>query len=403
MPVRQNRLLKLLSVSVAAATLAACTPKPTGPMVGEGGPDYDRPLPPGQLALRKITDPAQIPDFTAAFSNTADLRRAVERSLSYLSKPSSRNFYPYGREISHDRVVRSLEAFLALLESGLDPAEMNQAIRESFDVYTSVGWDGRGTVLFTGYYTPIFNASRERTERFRYPLYQPPEDLVKGENGEILGRRTASGALEPYPTREQIQGSDLLDGRELVYLEDPFEVYIAHVQGSALLRLPSGERITVGYAASNGAEYESVGLALVADGKIPADQLSLQTMMDYFDAHPEQVDTYTARNPRFVFFTLGEGLPRGSLNEEVTPLRTIATDKSIYPRAALGLIRTRLPMGEGGRIRPLPYSGFVLDQDTGGAIRAPGRCDVYMGVGENAGARAGRTREEGRMYYLFLR
>jgi len=51
----------------------------------------------------------------------------------------------------------------------------------------------------------------------------------------------------------------------------------------------------------------------------------------------------------------------------------------------------------------MPYTGFALDQDTGGAIRAPGRCDVYMGIGDDAGRLAGQTYQEGKLYYLFLK
>ena len=100
---------------------------------------------------------------------------------------------------------------------------------------------------------------------------------------------------------------------------------------------------------------------------------------------------------------MSQGSPRGSLNEPVTPMRTIATDKSIYPRACLAFLSTNVP-GIGGRMAvDRKFSGFVLDQDTGGAIRAPGRCDVYMGVGDDAGRRAGQTYEEGKLYYLFLK
>jgi membrane-bound lytic murein transglycosylase A len=84
---------------------------------------------------------------------------------------------------------------------------------------------------------------------------------------------------------------------------------------------------------------------------------------------------YVNKNPRFVFFRSEKGDPRGSLNEPVTPFRTIATDKTIYPRAMFAFVSVDLD-------RPV---GFALDQDTGGAIRAAGRCDVYMGVGDHAG------------------
>ncbi len=180
----------------------------------------------------------------------------------------------------------------------------------------------------------------------------------------------------------------MLAGTELVFLADPFEVYIAHVQGSARLRLGDGKMVTVGYAANNGHDYVSVGKELVKDGKIAPEALSLQAMIDYFRAHPQEVQEYTWRNPRFVFFAVHEGAPHGSLNEPVTPLRTIATDKAIFPRAALAMVVTNLPRRLDG-VQPRPYRGFALDQDTGGGIRAAGRCDIYMGIGDQAGKLAG--------------
>jgi membrane-bound lytic murein transglycosylase A len=359
---------------------------------------YDRPLPPGQLALRKITDPNEIPDFTEAWRDLDSLRSAIENSLNYLSKASSQQYYPYG-DINHDQAVKTLETFLTLLDSGLRPSELNGVVHAHFDVYMSVGCDDKGTVLFTGYYTPIFDGSFERTERFQYPLYKMPEDLVKGPDGQALGRQDAGGNTTRYPARAEIEASGMLEGQELVWLSDPFETYIAHIQGSAKVRMPDGKLITVGYAANNGHEYDSVAEALIADKKISSDRMSLAAMIDYFKHHPEQVDRYTQRNPRFVFFRLGQETPHGSLNEPVTAMRTIATDKSIFPRAGLAFISTTLPE-IGGTV---PYQGFALDQDTGGAIRAPGRCDIYMGQDDEAGQLAGRTYQEGRLYYLFVK
>jgi hypothetical protein len=98
--------------------------------------------------------------------------------------------------------------------------------------------------------------------------------------------------------------------------------------------MPDGELVTIGYAANNGHEYQSVAQELVRDGKIAADKLSLSAMIDYFKRYTNEIASYTQRNPRFVFFRMEEGPPRGSLNEPVTPMRSIATDKSIYPRDA---------------------------------------------------------------------
>lgn len=363
---------------------------------------YDRPLPPGQLALRKVTDANELPDFSQAWGTLGTLRSAAENSLNYLSKASSQQFYPYG-DINHDRVVKTLETFLTFVDAGIRPSELNGVIRAYFDVYMSIGCDDEGTVLFTGYYTPIFEASFEPDERFKYPLYKMPQDLVKGPDGQTLGQRGANGQITRYPDRVRLEQSGMLEGQELVWLADPFEVYIAHVQGSAKLRMPDGQIITVGYAANNGHDYASVAQALVSDDRISSERMSLAAMIDYFKRHPDQVEHYTQRNPRFVFFRIAEETPHGSLNEPVTPMRTIATDKSIFPRASLAFVSTTVPhAGRKGVVRR-PYEGFVLDQDTGGAIRAPGRCDIYMGEGEDAGYLAGRTYQEGRLYYLFLK
>ncbi len=364
--------------------------------------DYTRPLPPGELALRKLTDPAQIPDMTIACFDLSRLREAIDNSLSYMSKPSSEQFFPYG-DITHDHAVASLEALGNMLDSQLRGHYLAAAIKQNFDVYISVGCDDMGTVLFTGYYTPIFDGSLERTERFRFPLYKKPDDLAKSDTGLILGRQLPSGGFAKYPARAELESSRQLAGTELVWLSDAFEVYIAHVQGSAKIRLPDGELITVGYAANNGYEYNSVADQLIRDGKIRKEDLSLNSMIDYFKLHSADIDRYIRRNPRFVFFQMAQGDPRGSLNEPVISYRSIATDKSIYPRGCLTFLDTSLPRisDEGATSRK--YTGFMLDQDTGGAIRAPGRCDVYMGVGDKAGKLAGRVYTEGNLYYLFLK
>ena len=368
----------------------------------EAPPQYDKPLPPGAHALRLITDPEDIPDFTIASCQIENLRSAIARSLNYMNKTSSQRFFPSG-EITHYRALATLNAFAQLLDSGITGRALASAIRERFDVYTSVGCDNRGTVLYTGYYTPIFDGSLEQTERFKYPLYAQPSDLVKGPDGETIGQKLPSGQIVTYPSRRDIEASGQLPGTEVAFLADPFEVYIAHVQGSAKIRTPSGELITIGYAANNGHEYKSVAHELINDGKITSAEMNLARMIEFFKQNPDLIDQYISRNPRFVFFQLGSGAPRGSLNEPVTTMRTIATDKSIYPRACPAFISARLPRAIAGSVCKVNYTGFVLDQDTGGAIRAPGRCDVYMGVGDLAGTMAGQVYEEGRLYYLFLK
>ncbi len=99
----------------------------TGCQKAEEELDYGRALPPGELALRKIVNPDDIPSMAVACYEMHRLREAIDNSLSYLSKPSSQQFFPYG-QITHEWAVASLESFAELIESGLRGRELEQAI-----------------------------------------------------------------------------------------------------------------------------------------------------------------------------------------------------------------------------------------------------------------------------------
>ncbi|MFO0973111.1 MAG: MltA domain-containing protein [Phycisphaerae bacterium] len=390
-----SRRISLAALCLSLLSATGCPPAEPIPIAAPSEEkDYDRPLPPGQLALRKITDPAMIPDFTEAYQNAQnpDLRAAIERSLHYLSKKSTQRYFPYG-DVSHDRAVASLRAFLDVLSQARSPQEFNQIIRERFDVYISVGCDNKGTVLYTGYYTPIFDGRMTRTAGFEYPIYKLPRGFQKDVEGNPTGG--------PWKSRQEIESGNALAGQELVWLADRFQTYVVTVQGSGQIRMPDGRIFEIGYAGNNGHEYKSVARELVADGKIEKSKMSLQAMLDYFKAHPDEIDTYCWRNPRYVFFQPAPGGPYGCLNEKVATLCSIATDKEIFPRACLAFLDTALPPQSGGTSET--YKGFACDQDRGAAIRAAGRCDVFMGVGDAAGRRAGFTYNEGKLYYLFLK
>ncbi len=367
--------------------------------------EYSKPLPPGQMALRKLTDPKDYPDFGSGFGNRERLVEAINHSLEYYGKPSSKQFFPY-LDISHPRAVNTLEAFKAVLNNAQNPADLNRLIAERFDVYISIGADDQGTVLFTGYCTPIYKGSRKPTQEFRYPLYRQPPDLVKKPDGTPVGRRTKSGSIVPYATRREIEVKQLLAGKglELVYLAKPLDAYVVHVQGSARIELSDGSTMPIGYAGKTDRPYTSLGLSLVADKRIHADELSLQAIMDYFEKYPHELKSYMYKNESYIFFTEREGGPYGSLNVPVIPYRSIATDKAVFPRGLIAYVVTKVPrMQTRDKVTLEPFYSFVLDQDTGGAIRSAGRCDIYMGVGPEALLLAGRTRAEGKLYYLAVK
>jgi len=397
--VRPAALLVAATLMVAATLIVAgCAkpePIPIAALDFSKDKDYDKPLPPGQLALRKITDPSQIPDFSDAFYNSqsGELIAAIDRSLHYLSKKSSQRYFPYG-DVSHQRAVDSLILFKEVLAQARSPEELNALIRQKFDVYISVGCDDRGTMLYTGYYTPIFDGSKTKTAQFTSPIYKLPNNFQKDIEGNPVGG--------PWKTRQEIESSGVCAGRELVWVDDPFKAYVVTVQGSGQIRMADGRIFEIGYAGNNGHDYKSIGREMVKDGKISKDQLSLNAMLDYFAAHPDQINEYCWRNERYVFFQPAPGGPFGCLNEKVSTNYSIATDKDVFPRACLAFLdATSIPSDENGARRP--YKGFALDQDRGAAIRAAGRCDIFMGVGDAAGKRAGFTYNEGKLYYLFVK
>lgn len=393
-----KRAGSLLVVLTALLALAGCHPPAL---------DYLAQLPPGTLALRKIP-PEQYPSFAVNPSDLARIRTAIHFSLDYLAKPSSQHYYPYG-DISHDRAVATLHALDQIAQTATSADQVDQQIRANFDVYQSVGapapdqsgWTGK--VLFTGYFTPIYAASLTRGGPYQWPLYKRPADLVSDPvTGDVQGRRMPNGTIAAgYYTRAQIEGG-ALKGQELCWLTSRWSAYVVTVQGSGRLRLPDGNIYEVGYNGHNGYQYAPVAEKMIADGVISVDSVSLKTLGDYFDEHPDQMDKYLLSNPRTVFFTERRGGPFGSLNEPVTPMATIATDKEaqdIYPRAMAAFLDVppRDPT-----VAPAVH-GFYLDQDTGGAIRAAGRCDIYMGVGQQAEDLAGKQLSEGQLYYVAVK
>jgi len=359
-------------------------------------PDYASVLADGAPALLPLGPDEKVPDFSDQWSQREEILPALDNSIAWTRREHARSFFPIAG-IEHERALASLERFRELLTSATGPADFQKSIERDFQVYKSAGWNGRGGgVLFTAYCTPILRGSLEPDEHYRYPLFRLPKDLVKGRDGTVLGWETPQGRQPRYPQRSVIEATNMLAGQELVWLADPMDAYLAHVNGSAFLELPDGKQYRVGYAGKNGRPYTSLGKELEADGKIPRGEANLRTIREWASrASPDELREYLDRNQSYVFFTPIEGNPHGSLDVEVTAGRSLATDKSLFPRGACVYVAG--PPGESGVNR------FLFDQDTGGAIRSAGRADLYLGVGPAAEELAGHTKIEGQLYYLFLK
>ena len=326
--------------------------------------------------------------------------RSIDHSLKYLETPAAikayQNYPVQG--IGRDRVRRSLVRFRQLVNNSKSAGELQAAVKKEFVFYQSVGKDNKGTVQFTGYYEPIYQASRIQTAEFKYPLYKLPANFGSWK--------------DPQPERVQLEGADglqgsksALAGNEIFWMRDRFEAILVQIQGSAELNLPDGSKTTVGFAGGTNFAYNSIGKELAKDGKVTPSQLTLPGIIRYFRDNPQELNVYIPRYKRFIFMKeTFKGEAMGSINVPVTPDRSIATDKSMMPPGALALVYTELPYSVDGRsIQQKLVSRYVLDQDTGSAITGPGRVDYFMGTGKIAGERAGVTGGPGQLYYLLLK
>ncbi len=328
-----------------------------------------------------------------------NLLKAIDYSLNYLQTPQASSAYQKYiiPEITLERVEKSLSRFRELVVNSQNAEELQAAVNQEFVFYKSIGSDDRGNILFTGYYKPIYQASRQPTSVYRYPVYSLPDDF-----------NTWS---KPHPTRLELEGADglqaekgKLKGNKLFWLKSRIDAFIAQVQGSAVLEFPDGTTTSINYAGNTDHEYVSLGKELIKDGKLEQEGISLEKVINYLEENPESQDEYLPRNPRFIFFKDTKNAPAiGSLNVPVTPERSIATDKSLMPPGALAIIRAPFPFINQGKIEQRLVSRYVLDQDTGGAIKSPGRVDYYIGVGKEAGDRAGAIVNTGELYYLLLK
>lgn len=287
----------------------------------------------------------------------------------------------------------------------------NQKIRsfliEHFTPYQATNPDNTDTGLITGYYQPELNGSLTRTERYRYPLYSKPDDLISVELGsiypELAGRRLrgrlGSNKLTPYYSRGEIDIVESpLGGKELLWVDDVVDLFFLQIQGSGIIKLENGESLPVGYADQNGHPYQSIGRVLIDKGELTPDKTSMQGIKDWGRRNPDKLRELLNANPSYVFFReLPGGLPGplGALGVPIAAERSIAVDPRFIPLGAPVFLSTTYP--NSGQ----PLRRVMLAQDTGGAIKGSVRADFFWGAGFEAGRQAGAMRQQGKIW-VFL-
>lgn len=286
----------------------------------------------------------------------------------------------------------------------------SQSVRGFFERYfqpyqISAGNEPQG--LFTGYYEASLKGSRTKSAATPYPLHIRPDDLVMVQLGdfreELKGQRIAGrvvgGNLKPYETRAQIvqgQWPHNDEGHVLVWVSNPVDAFFVQIQGSGRVDLDDGSVMRIGYAGQNGHPYYAIGRELIARGYLTKDEVSMQSIRDWLEAHPQEGHEIMDTNKSYVFFReLTDEGPIGGEGLALTPMRSLAVDRSLLPYGLPLWVNISAPKEGTPSINRM-----MIAQDTGGAIRGPVRGDVFWGAGDYAENMAGVMKSQGRYWAL---
>ncbi len=271
---------------------------------------------------------------------------------------------------------------------------------------------GEDAGFVTGYYEPVVEGARTRTDVYTVPVYRRPSNLFvrgfkqdatglpnKGEVFRKIGRRK----LVPYYDRAAIEDGAIAGrGLEICWLKDQTDLLFTQIQGSARVRLEDGSTIRINYDAHNGYPYTPVGRILIDRGIIPKDQMSMQRIREWMDQNPDGANELRRQNRSYVFFREVQLSDKdeavGAQGVPLTPGRSIAVDKSLHVYGTPFFIEGELPI-ELERSKT-PFHRLMIAQDTGSAITGPARADLYFGAGPDAAKVSGRLRHPMRFVML---
>ena len=286
-------------------------------------------------------------------------------------------------------------------------ANLRAWFEEHLRPWAAVQPDGARQGLITGYYEPLLKGSRQESRAFSFPVYGPPDDMIVVELAEVypelksmrLRGRLEGRKLLPYYSRaEWAQQESRRAKNVLLWVDDAIDLFFMQVQGSGQVLLSDGQRIRLNYADQNGHPYRSIGRWLIDRGELKADQASMHGIKAWAKTHPQRLNELLNANPSMVFFrelpVEGAG-PPGAMGIALTPERSVAVDPRYLPLGAPIWLATTRPNSDQALNR------LMLAQDTGGAIRGVVRADFYWGSGAQAGAEAGKMRQQGRMWVLW--
>ena len=292
-----------------------------------------------------------------------------------------------------------------------DAYASRQFFEKYFVPYRVSNPDGSLSGMVTGYYEPLLQGARKRGGKYQTPLHRAPDDILTIElasvfpelKGQRVRGRLVGNKVMAYPSRAELNQSNALAGKEILWVDDAVEAFFLQVQGSGRVQLvDSQETVRVAYADQNGHPYKSIGRYLIDKGELTLDQASAQGIKAWVKANPRRQQELLNANPSYVFFkeekvTDAAVGPKGALGVPLTPQRSIAVDPQYIPLGAPVFLATTQPNSK------VALQRLVLAQDTGSAIKNAVRADYFWGFGAQAGEKAGGMKQGGAMWVLLPR
>ncbi len=337
---------------------------------------------------------------------------ALKANLSYWNaKPDSFKIVMGKDSYTAIQMRATTKKLLDIFSANLKSAEINDILKRDFKLYRSVADDGSNTVVITGYYEAQIPVSAEPTEKYKYPIHLKPKDLIKTPPGTAVdfdyGRIDENGNFIKHYSREEIRNGKL-DGQnlEIVWSAHPSEIMLLQIQGSGILSFGESGFIKAGFNGANGWPFKSVQRILMECGEIPS--MNFSSFIAYLSAQSAERELRLVNlNPRYVFFKINpsDTQPYGAMGQALTPGRSIAVDPKPIPYGFTAILKSKKPIADsnGGIAEFKDFTRLVTTQDTGSAIRGPGRVDLFWGAGDKAKTEASSMKARGELYLLVLK
>lgn len=292
---------------------------------------------------------------------------------------------------------KTQKIYNSLCEEAMDNSDAKSFLETNFIPYKIYTPESEEIGLLTGYYEPELRGSLVQDERYKYPLYMTPSDLITVDLSSIypdLKHYRLRGKLEgnkliPYDKREESDGSN---SEIICYVDSKIDLFFLEIQGSGRVSLGNGETIFIGYDNQNGHKYRAIGRYLVTIGELKIQEVSLQSIRAWLEKNPTRVDEVLNYNDSMVYFKERGQAATGSLGLELTPKRSIAVDRKYIPLGSMIYLSSL--------INEEDISTMVIAQDTGGAIKGALRADMFLGYGEDAMEVAGKLKSPLELWVL---